>query len=116
MQNRLRSSYKLFADSTHGAMSPVGESFRKSIALNPSLELYMQDQSHPALEGSYLAACTFYEVLFQKSVLSNTYTAGITTASVVPFLQQVAHTVVNDSLNVWNLGGKRNLGLILRKH
>jgi PKD repeat protein len=104
MQNRLRSSYKLFADSVGGAMSPVGESFRKSIALNPTLELYDQDQSHPSINGSYLAACTFYEVLFQKSVLNNGYIPGITTPSLAPFLQQVAHTVVNDSLNVWNLG------------
>ncbi len=46
MQNRLRSSYKLFADSVNGVMSPVGEAFRKSISLNPNLDLYIQDQSH----------------------------------------------------------------------
>lgn len=39
MQNRLRASYKLFADTTHGIMSPAGEAWRKSIALNPTLEL-----------------------------------------------------------------------------
>ena len=51
-------------------MSPIGEAFRRSIALNPNLELYQPDESHPSLEGSYLAACVFYEVLFQKSVLN----------------------------------------------
>jgi hypothetical protein len=84
-------------------MSPVGESWRKSIANKPNLQLYNADESHPALEGSYLAACVFYEVLFRKSVLSNTYTAGLT-ATNVAFLQQVAHSVVNDSLLVWNIG------------
>ncbi len=103
MQNRLRASYKLFADTTHSIMSPAGEAWRKSIALNPSLELYQSDQSHPSLEGSYLTACVFYEVLFQKSVLTNSYTAGIST-STVSFLQQIAHDVVNDSLTVWNIG------------
>ena len=103
MQNRLRASYKLFADTTHGIMSPAGEAWRKSIALNPNLELYSSDQSHPALEGSYLTACVFYEVLFHKSVLTNTYTAGVS-ASNVAFLQQVAHDVVSDSLLVWNIG------------
>lgn len=103
MQDRLKQSYKKFADTCNAVMSPVGEAFRKSIALNPGLELYSLDESHPSLEGSYLAACVFYEVLFQKSVLSNTFlsTLNPTTAS---FLQQVAHTVVNDSLTVWNLG------------
>lgn len=84
-------------------MAPAGEAWRKSIALNPSLELYSSDQSHPSLEGSYLTACVFYEVLFHKSVLSNTYTAGIS-ATNVSFLQQIAHDVVNDSLSTWNIG------------
>ena len=103
MQDRLRASYKLFADTTRAIMSPAGEAWRKSISLNPTLELYSSDQSHPSLEGSYLTACVFYEVLFHKSVLTNTYTAGVS-ATNIPFLQQVAHDVVNDSLLVWNIG------------
>lgn len=103
MQNRLRSSYKLFADTTKSVMAPAGEAWRKSIALNPTLELYSSDQSHPSLEGSYLTACVFYEVLFHKSVLSNTYTAGVSSTN-VSFLQQIAHDVVNDSLSTWNIG------------
>ncbi len=104
MQDRLRQSYKLFADTTQSIMSPAGEAWRKSIAQNPSLELYSSDQSHPSLEGSYLTACVFYEVLFHHSVLSNTYAAGISTNTTVTFLQQIAHDVVNDSLATWNIG------------
>ena len=92
MQNRLRSSYKLFADTTHSLMSPAGEAWRKSIALNPNLELYSSDQSHPALEGSYL-----------------TYTAGVSSIN-VSFLQQIAHDVVNDSLLTWNIGKYNSCG------
>jgi len=103
MQNRLRASYKLFADTTQSAMAPAGEAWRKSIAQNPTLELYSSDQSHPSLEGSYLTACVFYETLFHKSVLSNTYTAGVSSTN-VNFLQQIAHDVVNDSLLTWNIG------------
>jgi hypothetical protein len=103
MQDRLKQSYKKFADTCNAVMSPIGEAFRRSIALNPNLELYQPDESHPSLEGSYLAACVFYEVVFQKSVLTNTYisTVNSTTAT---FLQQVAHAVVNDSLAIWNIG------------
>jgi|JI10StandDraft_1071094.scaffolds.fasta_scaffold45843_2 hypothetical protein len=103
MQNRLRASYKLFADTTQSIMAPAGEAWRKSIAQNPTLELYSSDQSHPSLEGSYLTACVFYETLFHKSVLSNTYTAGVSSIN-ASFLQQIAHDVVNDSLAIWNLG------------
>lgn len=103
MQNRLRASYKLFADTTQSIMAPAGEAWRKSIAQNPTLELYSSDQSHPSLEGSYLTACVFYETLFRKSVLSNTYTAGVSSIN-LSFLQQIAHAVVNDSLMTWNIG------------
>ena len=75
MQDRLRASYKLFADTTKSIMSPVGEAWRKSIANKPNLQLYN----------------------------GNTYTAGLT-ATNVAFLQQIAHSVVNDSLLVWNIG------------
>ncbi len=103
MQNRLRASYKLFADTTHSIMAPAGEAWRKSIALNPSLELYSPDESHPSIEGSYLTACVFYEILFHKSVLNNVYTSGISSIN-SGFLQQIAHDVFNDSLLVWNIG------------
>ena len=61
------------------------------------------DESHPSLEGSYLTACVFYEVLFHKSVLSNTYTAGVSPVNAT-FLKQIAHDVVRDSLSTWNVG------------
>lgn len=103
MQNRLRISYKKFADTTNGIMAPAGEAFRKSILADPSLELYDQDQSHPSLNGSYLTACVFYEILFQKSVLTNTFNPGVS-ANTLSFLQQIAHSTINDSLGTWNLG------------
>ncbi len=102
MQNRLRESYKMFADSTHALMAPVGEAFRLSVASTPSLDLYQSDQSHPSLEGSYLAASVFYEVLFQKSVLTASYVAGITPTTAA-FLRQVAHQLSTDSITITNV-------------
>ena len=103
MQDRLKESYKLFADTCHALMSPAGEAWRKSIALDSTLNLYQSDNSHPHILGSYLTACVFYEVLFNKSVIGNSFTSGIAAAT-VSFLQQIAHGVVNDSLVVWNIG------------
>lgn len=103
MQNRLRESYKLFADTCKAIMAPAGEAWRKSIATDPKLELYSSDQSHPALEGTYLTACVFYEVIFGKTVVGNSYTANMLPYP-SQFLQQTAHDVVNDSLDVWNIG------------
>jgi hypothetical protein len=103
MQNRLKQSYKSFADLSSGIMAPAGEAFRESISQNPGLELYNADQSHPSLEGSYLSACVFYETLFQKSVVSNTFISSVN-SNTATFLQTIAHEVVRDSLAIWNLG------------
>ncbi len=103
MQNRLRASYKLFADTTKGIMAPVGEAFRSVITASPNLNLYDTDNSHPSLAGSYLAACVFYESLFKKSCVNSTYFGGLP-ASTALFLQQIANATVNDSLLVWNIG------------
>lgn len=102
MQNRLRESYKLFADTTMALMAPVGEAFRLSIATTPTLDLYQADQSHPSMEGSYLAASVFYETLFQKSVLSTTYNAGLSVVTAT-YLNQVAHQIATDSITITNI-------------
>jgi len=103
MQDRLKQSYKLFADTTTGIMAPTGEAFRFSRQLDSTIDLYQPDQSHPSLAGSYLAACVFYEVLFHKNVANTSYWGGLS-GGVALFLQQVAHATVTDSLSIWNLG------------
>lgn len=103
MQDRLKESYLNFTNACNGIMAPVGEAFRSSVAASPTLELYDPDQSHPSLNGSYLAAAVFYETLFHKSVVGNAYTPNLP-AGTLAFLQQTAHAVVNDSLAVWGLG------------
>jgi hypothetical protein len=103
MQDRLKASYKLFADTCQAILAPAGEAWRQSIALDSSLNLYQSDNSHPSMEGSYLTACVFYEVLFNKSVVNNSFFASVDPA-VALSLQQIAHAVVTDSSSVWNIG------------
>lgn len=103
MQARLHDSYKLFADTCKALMAPVGEAWKHVIQSEPSINLYQPDESHPTIEGSYLAACVLYEVIFEKSVIGNTFTGG-TSSSVAAFLQQTAHSVVQDSATTWNIG------------
>ena len=103
MQNRLKASYKLFADSAHAILAPAGEAFRACVSTNTSINLYQADESHPSLEGSFLTAAVFYETLFRKSVLSNTYNPGVS-SSTATLLQSLAHQTFRDSLALWNIG------------
>ena len=103
MQLRLKDSYKRMADTCRGIMAPVGDAFRKCIEYDSTVNLYQADFSHPSLEGSFLAACVFYNIFFHRSPHGNAYDPGIT--QLQPYLLRLlANYAVEDSLNFYNLG------------
>ena len=73
MNQRLRESYLLFADSTSASVAPVGVAWKKTRDTEPTIELYHADESHPSIAGSYLAAAVFYCSIFQKTGLVSQY-------------------------------------------
>lgn len=102
MNSRLYSAYMRLADSSNHAMvSPVGSVWAYVRANHPSIELYVPDESHPSVAGTYLAACTFYTSLFQSSSVGATYYGGLDAAT-AEILQQ-ASTHVLDSLQKFHL-------------
>lgn len=103
MQQRLKESYKLMADTTQQIVAPVGEAFNLSMQYDSTLNLYDVDNSHPSLAGSYLAASTIYSTITHKQIINQNYTAGLS-VNTAAFLQVVAWQTVRDSSLVWNLG------------
>ncbi|MDD4149388.1 MAG: T9SS type A sorting domain-containing protein [Bacteroidales bacterium] len=100
MQWRLRQSYVEMAELNNGIVAPVGMVW-KSIRDNyPTIDLYQSDESHPSNNGTYLAACTFYATIFNKSPEGAAFptTVDATTAGI---LQTAAWAIVNDSLDIW---------------
>jgi hypothetical protein len=92
MQNQLSKSYNLMAKKTNGLLAPVGEAWRLLQSTHPEINLYNGDGIHPAAEGSYLAACVFYDIFFNK------FSGGATPLNINPsvakILQQVADKTV----------------------
>lgn len=103
MQQRLRSGYKEIADTLQAAIAPCGWAWRKVIQENPNIELYSPDNYHPAENGTYLAACTFFATIFTQSPVGLNYYAGINQSDALIF-QNAASEIVLDSLNIWNIG------------
>lgn len=64
MTRMLDTAYRKVAQILGVAVSPVGISFHKAIALAPDIELYDPDMYHPSYLGSCLAALTHYVTLF----------------------------------------------------
>ena len=67
MDSLLRLRYMQMANNNNAIISPVGAVWRHIRNNYPNIELYNADESHPSLEGSYAAACTFYSILFRKN-------------------------------------------------
>lgn len=103
MQLSLRDAYLGFADDNDAIVSPAGMAWKNVIDEDPEIELYSGDESHPNINGSYLTACVFYATIFQKSPIGITYHASLTD-ELATYLQEIAHSIVFDSLDVWRIG------------
>jgi hypothetical protein len=65
----LTDAYKMTAAKLHADLAPVGVAWETLYRLNPEIELHHRDGRHANPVGSYLTACVFYAVLFQRSPL-----------------------------------------------
>ena len=105
MQQRLRESYLEMSDSNNATCAPVGVVWKNYRAAYPLVELYNPDESHPSIQGTYLAACTFYTTIFGKSCVGAQYApAGVSTIDLFT-IQTVASETILDSLENWQHAG-----------
>jgi hypothetical protein len=89
MQDSLKSAYTEISQILNSVLSPVGEAWRTAKLLQPNIDLWQSDESHPSLKGTYLAACVFYSKIFNASPVGLSYTAGLSQADAL-FLQNCA--------------------------
>lgn len=94
MQDSLKSSYTMISNIISAIISPVGEAWRTARIIKPYVNLWEPDDSHPTLEGSYLAACVFYAKIFNRSPAGLSYNGGLPDSSAL-FYQQCAWQTVN---------------------
>lgn len=102
MNLRLRDAYVRISDSAQACVAPVGIAWKYVRDNHPTINLYTSDGSHPSVEGTYLAACTFYASVFRKDPSGTAYTAGLDPI-VAGILQNAAALAVLDSLSTWHL-------------
>jgi hypothetical protein len=84
-------------------LAAVGAVWRFVRENHPEIELYSSDGSHPSIAGSYLAACTFYNMLFRKSALGITYNPGLPNAA-ASNIRLAVNEVIHSNLPFWNVG------------
>lgn len=67
MQSEVAVTYLNLAREFDSMVAPVGLSWQTALDRNPQLDLWSNDGSHPSLLGSYLAANTFYALIFHEN-------------------------------------------------
>lgn len=103
MDERLQQRYTQMADDNDAMLSPVGRVRREIRQLHPEIELYVDDESHPTLVGSYVSAVTFNTVIYRKdpTLIKFNSTLDETIANQV---KAVVKSIVYDNLEKWNVG------------
>ncbi len=101
MTHRLKHNYLVMASDFQSEVCPVGAAWYNSWERDSTVVLHSGDNSHPAMRGSYLAACCFYESIFRERLENAWYPSGVS-SSHAAFLQECANRVVYDSLSYWN--------------
>ncbi|MEI6076769.1 MAG: DUF4886 domain-containing protein [Verrucomicrobiota bacterium] len=110
MNIALREGYAMIASQLSAAISPIGLAWATVRKTQPSLNLYILNDSlgdrHPNDYGAYLAACVFYSSIFGRSPEGCSYHSDIDTASATMLQQIAAQSVLQDpfAADPYNLG------------
>ncbi len=102
MQLQIDQGYMEIGQELKAPLAPVGFAWYKLVKQNPQLDLWQEDGSHPNEQGTYLAACVFYAVLFQKSPEGILYTGNLSVEN-ARLLQKIAAETVIGNAQRWNL-------------
>jgi len=103
MDSLLNLRYRMMAVDNNAILSPVGAVWNYIRQNYPSIELYLSDESHPSLAGTYAAACCFYAVLFRKDPSLITFNPGLS-ATESANIRAAVKTVVYDNFSDWHIG------------
>lgn len=101
MDTTLRNAYLNLTSALNGEVTPVSVVWNYLRLNHPGIELYQPDESHPSVEGSYAAACSFYATIFKKNPNLITFDFGIN-ATDASIIRNAVKTQVFDSLQLWD--------------
>jgi hypothetical protein len=102
MQLQINGGYVMIGQELNVQMVPVGYAWLEMWRQNPRINLWQEDGSHPNSDGTYLAACVFYAVMYHKSP-EGLYYAGDLSKEDARLLQKIAADIVLNYAAYWNI-------------
>jgi PKD repeat protein len=101
MQNSLTSAYLEISEQLNVQCAPVGVVWQ-NILNNSTNVLHSGDNSHPNMDGSYVAACTIFSSIWKQGASGLSYTAGLS-STLAQYYQLISDNTLFNSTNDWNL-------------
>jgi PKD repeat protein len=101
MQDSLTSAYLDISNQLGIQCAPVGVVWQ-NIFNETSYVLHDGDNSHPNIEGSYVAACAIYTGIWKQGSSGLTYYAGLS-STLAQYYQSISDDTYFTSVNDWNL-------------
>ena len=101
MQDSLTSAYLEISEQLNVQCAPVGVVWQ-NILNNSTHVLHSGDNSHPNMDGSYVAACTIFSSIWKQGASGLSYTAGLS-SSLAQYYQSISDNTLFNSTNDWNL-------------
>lgn len=98
MTGPLAEAYTKAGNDNGALVIPAGLAFARAQKGRPAIQLYINDNRHPTLAGTYLAAATTYAAIQGRSPEASTYTAGLD-ADLASYLRSVAWATVQAYFN-----------------
>jgi hypothetical protein len=96
MQSAIDDGYLTIAREQSAAIAPVGYAWWTMLTQDPGAGLWLDDGSHPTMEGTYLAACVFYATIFKLSPVGLPYDAGLPSDEAATLQEIAANVVLGD--------------------
>jgi hypothetical protein len=102
MQLQINAGYLGIARELNATLAPVGVAWLDAWRENPEVKLWQADGSHPSPQGTYLAACVFYAVIFEESPEGLSYKSDLSKEE-AGWLQTIAAETVLKDKTKWNI-------------
>jgi PKD repeat protein len=101
MQDSLTSAYLEISEQLNIQCAPVGVTWQ-NILNDTTLVLHSGDNSHPNIDGSYVAALSIFSSIWKQGTSGLTYTAGLSN-QLAQYYQSKSDNTIFNSANDWNL-------------
>jgi hypothetical protein len=101
MQDSLTSAYLEISEQLNIQCAPVGVTWQ-NILNDTTLVLHSGDNSHPNIDGSYIAALTIFSSIWKAGTSGLSYTAGLSSQLAQYYQSKSDNTIFNSSYD-WNL-------------